>query len=109
MKKQIAVSVMGALLALAMTVPVSAHHGDCAFGHHDDGQHDCYITMNHFCEIARDICDYAGYCMDDHSRGYCNQSCQTQQTVDPDNGYYRQSGSQSGSGHHGNGHHREYH
>lgn len=78
MKKQFVVGVLGLAAAMMVTFPVSAHH---RFGAYGDGSHDCNITPDHFCAIARGVCDGAGYCMDDHTRGYCNQSCLAPQTT----------------------------
>ena len=78
MKKHFVVGVLGLAAAMMVTFPVSAHH---RFGAYGDGSHDCYITPDHFCAIAQGVCDGAGYGMDDHTRGYCNQSCVVPQTT----------------------------
>ncbi len=72
MRHKFVAGVLGLAAAMMITLPVSAHHRFCVNG---DGYHDCNVTPDHFCAIARGVCDGAGYCMDDHSRGYCNQSC----------------------------------
>ena len=70
MRHKFVAGVLGLAAAMMITLPVSAHHRFCVNG---DGYHDCNVTPDHFCAIARGVCDGAGYCMDDHSRGYCRR------------------------------------